>query len=283
MHGICDLHTHSYYSDGTLSPQELLLAAEDAHLGAVALCDHNSVSGLEEFLFYGEKSPVQAVAGTELSADYKEKELHILALFLPKKYYSHVEDFVAPMLREKEESNIRLVESLRKVGISLDYDEILRSTPNGGVNRAVIGAMMVKKGYCQTINEAFRGYLDLRHGHYIPPRRPDAYKTIGFIGELGAVSVLAHPYLNLSHEELTEFLPQAKGLDALEIYYSKFTPQNTESLASLCGEFGLLPSGGSDFHGENKPDIAIGTGRGNLEIPMDVFLGLRNVFLEKNP
>ncbi len=283
MNGFCDLHTHSHYSDGTLSPQELILAAEKNHLGAVALCDHNSVSGLDEFLFYGEKSPVEAVAGTELSVDYMNRELHLLALFLPRKYFSHVADYVAPMLREKRDCNLRLVENLRKVGILLDYEEIARSTPDGGVNRAVIGAEMVKQGYCKTVKEAFRNYLDLSHGHYIPPCRPDVFKTIGFIGELGAVSVLAHPYLNLNHQELRQFLPQAKNLDAMEVYYSKFSPQEEETLSALCKEFGLLPSGGSDFHGENKPDIALGVGRGDMKVSMDVFLGLRNVFLEKNP
>ncbi len=283
MNGFCDLHAHSHYSDGTLSPQELILAAENAHLGAVALCDHNSVSGLEEFLFYGEKSPVIAVAGTEISVDYLDRELHLLALFLPQTYFSHVADYARPMLREKRDSNLRLVENLRKVGIVLDYEEIARATPDGMVNRAVISAEMVKKGYCKTVKEAFRQYLDLSHGLYIPPRRPSVFETIGFVEELGAVSVLAHPYLNLNHQELLAFLPQAKTLDAMEVFYPKFTPQETENLSALCKEYGLLPSGGSDFHGENKPDIALGTGGGDLKISMDVFLGLRNVFLEKNP
>ncbi|MBP3313264.1 MAG: PHP domain-containing protein [Oscillospiraceae bacterium] len=283
MNGFCDLHTHSHYSDGTLSPQELLLAAEEAHLGAVALCDHNSVSGLEEFLFYGKNSPVEAVAGTELSVEYLGKELHLLALFLKEKYFSHVADYARPMLREKEDSNLRLLENLKKVGIFLDYDEISRSTPDGMVNRAVIGGAMVEKGYVSSVKEAFHNYLDLRHGHYIPPTRPDVFDAIGFVGELDAVSVLAHPYLNLSHEELLQFLPQAKGLRAMEVYYPKFSPAERENLLSLCQMYGLLPSGGSDFHGKNKPDIALGTGRGDLFVDMEIFFGLRNIILEKDP
>lgn len=274
---ICDLHTHSTYSDGTLTPSQLMMLAGELGLGAVALCDHNTVAGLPEFLTAGQSCGVEAVPGIEFSTEYHGGELHILALFLRPEHYGPVTSLLEQMVRSKEQSNRDLVAALEKAGISLDYEKIKAATPNGQVNRALIGAEMVALGYVSSVKEAFSRWLAPEHGYFHPPKRLDSLETIRFIRDLGAVPVLAHPFLNLDEQGLREFLTEAvaAGLVGMETMYPKFSPEETALAEKIAGEFGLQPSGGSDFHGSIKPDIALGTGRGGLWVPISVLEGLR--------
>lgn len=274
MKQFCDLHTHSRFSDGTLTPEELIRTAEEAGLGAVALCDHNTVAGLPKLMEAAKKSSVEAVPGIEFSTEYREKELHILGLFIEPEYYGPINDLLAEALRHKDESNRAMVQRLAEQGLILDYNAV-RAKAGGTVNRAVIGAALVRQGLCGSVEEAFDKWLDPERGFYVPPKRPDAFAVIRFIKSIGAVAVLAHPLLNLEEKELREFLSQAKGLDGMEVYYSKFSREETELACRIAEEFGLIKSGGSDFHGANKPDIRIGTGKGNLSVPMDCFCQLK--------
>lgn len=274
-----DLHVHSTYSDGTLSPEELVSLAENLDLTAVALCDHNTVAGLPAFLAAADGKNLEAIPGMELSTDYHGTELHILGLFVAPEYYAAVMEKVNWMLVQKEQSNRNLVEALKPAGIVLDYEAIRAGTPNGQVNRAVIAAEMVRLGYCDTVKDCFKLWLSQKRGYYIPPMRLDVFEAIGFIKSIGAVAVLAHPFLNLEEDSLRQFLKEAVpyGLDAMEVYYPKFTPEQTESACQIAREFGLAFSGGSDFHGENKPDTRMGTGRGELCVPDNLVEALENM------
>ena len=264
-----DLHVHSTYSDGTLSPTELILLAQREGVEAVALCDHNTVAGLPEFWEAARGSGVEAVAGIEFSTDYQGTELHILGLFIQPRHREAITARMEEMVRRKDRSNEALVEALRAAGIPLDYAAIKAGTPNGQVNRAVIGAEMVRLGYCESVKEAFSKWLSQKRGFYQPPERPDAFEIIRFIKSIDAAAVLAHPFLNLDEQRLRVFLRQAvpAGLDAMEVYYPLFDREQTALASRIAEEFGLLKSGGSDFHGKNKPDICLGTGKGNLCIP----------------
>ena len=277
MKNCCDLHTHSTCSDGTLTPAELIRLAEALELGAVALCDHNTVAGLPEFLAAGAESRVEAVPGVEFSTDYRDGELHLLALFVKPEHYSAITEKVEQMWQRKEQSNLDLIRSLKSAGVSLDYGAIKDGTPNGQVNRAVIAAEMVRRGYCESVQEAFSNWLSPKHGHFVPPKRLDVLEMIGFVRSIGAVPVLAHPFLNLREDGLREFLGQAvpRGLAAMETEYATFSEAQRQLLREIAGEYGIKPSGGSDFHGANKPDIAMGTGRGDLRVPMAVLEGLK--------
>lgn len=263
-----DLHTHSTFSDGTLTPTQLIREAQTKDLSAVALTDHNTVEGLPEFVCAGLGSGVKVIPGVEFSTEYEGIELHILALFVTPEMYAPITSVLEDFRIRKEKSNEELVTALGKVGIQIDYEKIRRES-DGYVNRAVIAAEMTALGYTASVKEAFKTYLQPEFGYYIPPRRPDAYEMICFIKELGAVAVLAHPLLNLTERQLRGFLPKAvtSGLDAMEIAYPKYSPMETLLAQVVAEDHGLLPSGGSDFHGENKPDIALGTGRDNLCIP----------------
>lgn len=273
----CDLHTHSVFSDGTLTPRQLLQTACDAGLSAIALTDHNTVAGLPDFLAAAPDFPLQAICGTEFSVDYKGTELHLLALFLRPEHFDAITAITEDFKARKRQSNRDLVEALNKAGFDLDYDKIAQASKDY-VNRAHIGAVMTEKGYTDSIQEAFKRYLSPSHGYYIPPQKPDVFEIIRFIKTIGATAVLAHPFLNLDVPSLREFLPDAvaAGLDGMETLYPNYTDEQTLAAKALAREFGLLESGGSDFHGNNKPLIRMGIGKGNLRVPENLVKPLEN-------
>ena len=278
MRKICDLHTHSTFSDGTFTPEELINESIKIGLSAVALCDHNTVEGIPQFLSAAKNKNIEAVAGSEFSVDYNEKELHLLALFIPSNYLSQVSALMLESNARKEQNNINLIEALRKNGYILDYDEIKSKTPMGKVNRAHIGAALTEKGYTKSVNDAFSTLLSTDAGFYKAPERPSVWNIIDFILSINAIPVLAHPLLNLSQEQLKEFLPLAKqkGLVGIECKYSLYTVQEEKFSIDIADSFSLKYSGGSDFHGSIKPDITLGIGKGNLQIPYEWYLNLKN-------
>lgn len=281
----CDMHNHSIFSDGTFTPEELIKIGEKNNLSAIALTDHNTVLGLDRFLNAPNKNNIDLVPGIEFSTDYMGTELHILGLFIDKRYYNEIEEMMKYELKKKEQSNINAVNNLIKLGFDLSYEEIKSSTPNGNINRAIIANNMMNKGYVESVSEAFEKYLNPKLGLYTPPQKISALEIIEYINSIKAVSVFAHPFLNLKTEEkVREFLIKAKEkhLDGMEIFYSKFTDEQTQTALKLATEFQLIVSGGSDFHGENKPEINMGTGKGNLDIPYDIYLNLKKQFEEKN-
>ncbi len=264
-----DLHTHTTWSDGTLTPEQLIREAEKAGLYAIALTDHNTIAGLPDLLAAGEGSSVRVIPGTELSTEYRGTELHIVGLFIRPEHFGEVTALVTDFLRRKEQSSRDLVTALAGAGICLDYDSIAATTQDGYVNRGLIARQMVRQGYCPSVKDAFQRYLSPENGYYTPPKLPDSLSTIRFLKEIGAVAVLAHPFLNLDEQSLRGFLTLAKpaGLDGMEVAYPLHDQAQTKMAARLVEEYDLCPSGGSDFHGEIKPDIALGIGRGGLNVP----------------
>ena len=265
----CDLHTHSVFSDGTDTPAQLIDGAQQLGLTAVALTDHNTIAGLPDFLAAGQGSGVKAVPGCEFSTDYNGTELHILGLYIQPAHFETVTDLLEKAQRDKEESNRNLVAALNEAGYEICYEKVAARS-QGSVNRAHIAAELMENGYISSIQEAFQSLLTKKRGFYKPPQRIGAYECIRFIKSIGAKAVLAHPFLNLKEEAaLRAFLPEAveAGLDGMEVVYSKFTPEQTALAHQIAEEHGLAFSGGSDYHGENKPDIALGVGRGALRVP----------------
>ena len=266
----CDLHVHSNCSDGTLSPAELIAEAKKCGLAAIALTDHNTIAGLPEFLSAAEGGGIRAVPGIEFSADYGGTELHILGLFLRPEHYAAVKEWTDAYLRRKEESNLALARNLSKAGYALDYEKVKART-TGIPNRAHFALELMEMGHLSSIREGCLTILSPKNGLYTPPARATAFETISFIKSIGAAAVLAHPFLNLKEADLRIFLKEAKpfGLDAMETLYSTFDETLTAKAIAIAKEFGLKQSGGSDFHGSNKPDISMGIGRGHLAIPLE--------------
>ncbi len=286
MPSLCDLHTHTHFSDGTYSPAELIAEAEKAGLAAIALCDHNTVRGLEEFLNAAKGTSVEAIPAVEFSTDYltdggKIKELHIVALFVRPEYYDDITAMVAPIAENKIKSNHTLIAALQAHGCDITYDEVC-ARGRGNINRAHVAGVLTEKGYTDSIQEAFATLLSPERGLYVEPERLPVFDTIQYIRSIGAVPVLAHPFLKLDEAQLRAFLDKAKpcGLVGMETLYSTYDQETTALSRAITHEYGLCESGGSDFHGGRKPDIALGTGRGNLAIPYE-FLDKLKEFIDK--
>lgn len=273
---LCDLHTHSVYSDGTCTPAELIALAKNAGLSAIALTDHNTVSGISAFLEAGKGSGIVAVPGIEVSSDFLGTELHIVGLFKTLDHLAQVEAYVSDYLVRKDKSNVDLCNNLCAAGYVISYDEIKAATPDGVVNRALIAAALMKKGYVGSIKQAFATLLSKKGGYYHEPQKLDAYEVIQKLCEFDAIPILAHSFLSMDEDMLRAFLPRAKqaGLAAMETDYVTYDAATTQKARAIAAEFDLLPSGGSDFHGTNKPDIRIGIGKGSLAVPMAYYEAL---------
>ena len=280
----CDLHTHTVHSDGTLTSRELAAEAKRIGLSAIALTDHNSTAGLDEFLSSARELSIEAAAGVEFSVEYEGMELHLIGLFIESEHYGAVMEYIGDLKEKKNAANRELIAKLCALGYDIDYDALLAATPEGYVNRAHIAIDMVRRGYVESVSEAFDGFLSEKAGYYVPPTKPGLFPTIEFIDSIGAVSILAHPLLQLSREELRELLSreECQKLDAIETLYVKYSPEDREFSSALCRELSLLESGGSDFHGENKPGQELGTGRGDLFVPYEFFEALLERKKEKD-
>ncbi len=274
---LCDMHTHSNCSDGSLSPEELIELAEESGLKAIALCDHNTICGLKRFTNAASKSKVIAVPGVEITTDYKGNEVHILGLFLREKSYGRLTEYLETMNRRKEENNKILARRLYDSGYMIDYAEIKRDAGGAVPNRVHFANALIKKGYVSSISEAFGGILSKNGNFYTPTEKLDALDTIKFLASINALPVIAHPLLNLSYEMLCDFLLKAKkcGLVGIETIYPLFSESDTAFANELADKFGLIKSGGSDFHGSNKPDIKIGVGKDNIAVPYQVYEKLK--------
>ncbi len=276
MPKLCDMHTHSVYSDGTFTPEELVNAAVDSGLSAVALTDHNTIAGLQEFIDAAADKPLQIAPGVEFTTAHNGTELHILGLFIRPDSFDAIKQYINKATILKEESNYNLVKKLRDRGYRISYVEILENS-KGHVNRANIAAELLKHGYIESIQEGFDTILSKEYGLYVPPERLSSLETMSFIRSIGGVCVWAHPFIHMTFEQAEAFLPSAieSGLQGMETMYSLYDDETTQRAREICKRFGLSESGGSDFHGANKPHISLGTGKGNMRIPYEFYEKLK--------
>jgi predicted metal-dependent phosphoesterase TrpH len=271
----CDLHTHSVFSDGTYTPRQLIAQAKQLDL-ILALTDHNTVAGLPEFMAAAREFGVTAVPGAEISTEYNGTELHLLGLFIMPEHYAAIDWMVKEQHILKEISNMELVERLNRAGYLIDYATIKKRVPNGNANRAHIAAELLACGYVTSVREAFDTILSDKGEFYVPPARLQLLDVIREFRHIGVLPVLAHPLQELTEQALRALLPAAigVGLMGMETMHASYSPQMITLAEKLAAEYHLLPSGGSDFHGSVKPDIALGVGSGQLCIPARVYFDL---------
>lgn len=257
-----DLHLHSTHSDGTLPPAALIQRIKSAGLSAAALTDHNTVSGVPAFLEEAHRQGVTAVTGVELSTVRDGRELHLLGLFIPPEHLSDVTALTEDYLVRKEQSNRDLVARLAADGYRVDYNAIREATPDGNVNRALIAKALLAGGYVPSVKAAFDTLLGEGMGYYIPPSRIDFLEAIRFLRSIRTVPVWAHPLQYIDEATVTALLPLAEeaGLIGMEVMHSSYTEATVTAAKALADRFGLLYSGGSDFHGAVKPDVYLGIG-----------------------
>ena len=237
-----DLHTHSNFSDGTDTPTQLVKKAKALGIRALALTDHNTPDGLREFMEAGKQYDLITVPGCEFSTEFDGKEVHIVGLFFKEKYWPEISDFVELMHLAKRNSNIAMIDNLRKLGYDVTYEEAAALTDGSGFNRAHVARLLMNKGYVSSVAEAFDGLLKAGNGIYTPAKKITSLAAIRFIKVFGAVSVIAHPLLNLTYKEMLRFLPQAKeaGLDAIETRYTEFDEEMTSMAQLMAEKFELL-------------------------------------------
>lgn len=272
----CDLHIHSTYSDGTCSPKELVEKAVSAGLCAIALTDHNTVDGLEDF-FENAAGKIEVCGGCEITTEDDGQELHLLGLFLDPKKTGPIQNALAEQLKRKEQSNRDTIEKLSAAGYDVSYPEFIEVYGHGVKNRVHIAKYLIRKGIISEIKEAFDGLLSTHMGFYQETKKLDFYEMISLIHKSGGVAVWAHPLFHVDREKCEEIILKAKDfeLDGAEVYYSTYSEDDTEFMRQICEKYHLLESGGSDFHGENKPGLQMGTGYGKLRIPLYCYENLK--------
>lgn len=280
--GYVDLHTHTKISDGTKSPEEVVALAKKTGLCAVAITDHDTVAGVEEAVCAGKKHDITVVPGVELAAHYlsggKKTEIHIVGLFINYKDENLVKQLDI-YKTEREERNKKMVEKLRGLGMDITVEELLNISGGKVITRAHYAALMEKKGYIKNKNEAFEKYISPGLKGYVARVLPPPKTCIELILSAGGIPILAHPSLyGMNYNQIRIMLTELKsfGLKGIEVMYSSYNHEQEREFKRISKEFNLLPSGGSDYHGDNKPGIYIGIGKGNLKIPYEFYENLKN-------
>ncbi|MDL1970133.1 MAG: PHP domain-containing protein [Candidatus Desulfofervidaceae bacterium] len=276
---LIDLHTHSTASDGSFTPKELVSLAKEVGLKAVALTDHDTVAGLEEFMQAGEKLGIETVPGVELSAHFEKGTLHILGYFLDfKDKYLLTE--LQKFQKARTERNPKIVKKLQDLGIPITYEEVVAASGGGQVGRPHFAKVLLAKGIVKSFDEAFERFLKKGAPAYVEKERIYPKECIELLLHAKGIPVLAHPFtLYLDNEALEAFVKQLKdwGLGGIEVYYTEHTPKQVAFYLSLAQKYDLCITGGSDFHGKNKEEIKLGFGYGNLRVPYRILEKLKEV------
>jgi predicted metal-dependent phosphoesterase TrpH len=265
-----DLHVHSSYSDGSETPEALVALAKAAHVRALALTDHDNAFGVPEFLAACREAELVGIAGVEVSANVESGTLHILGLGIDAGNEA-LRDALNEVLEGREERNMRILEKLQDLGFNITYDEVLEMAGEDVVGRPHFAQVMVARGWVDSIEEAFSRYLEKGAAAYVNRFRFQPEEAIAIIRGAGGVPVMAHPMsVTEDFAELREVVANLTdaGLRGIEAYYNGHSPETTLECLRLAKRYGLLVTGGSDFHGEDvKPGIRIGIGNGSLFVP----------------
>lgn len=266
--GFVDLHVHSNASDGTFSPSQVVELAKNAGLDAFALTDHDTTAGVPEALEKGRDLNIEVIPGIEVSSSFDGTEIHILGLFV-----NSDDPVLAAMLEKmrisRDRRNEKMLENLAADGISFTKEELCGDNPDTIITRAHIAHALVAKGICSGMDQAFKKYLQYG-GHYCPQKEHlSPEEVVKTLISNGAFVALAHPFQYKFGDKKTEELIAHMadfGMKGLEVYHSSNNKLESMKLQEMAVRHHLLPTGGSDFHGGNKPDISIGTGRGGLRV-----------------
>lgn len=272
-----DLHTHSLKSDGAQTPADVVRTAYAAGLSAMALADHDNIEGVPEAMAEGQRLGVEVIPAVELSAQ-SDTELHILGYFIDIKN-KRLNDAMAYALQVRDQRQEETCRKLNEQGFQITMEE-LRQEAHGNpvLCRAHFAQIMVRKGYAASVQEAFTKYLSVGCYAYSNRQALTGPEAVSLIREAGGIAVAAHLHLiKMPDDQLKEYLKTLipYGLQGVEGYYTDYTPDMEQRYRAMAKELGLVISGGTDYHGANKPHITIGSGRGNLEIPYTVLEGLR--------
>ena len=251
-----DLHLHTVFSDGTYLPQDLILEARRNDLSAIAVADHDTVDGLESTIEAGNKEAVEVIPAIELTAEYETIEIHILGYFLDYRNKGLIERLDV-LKKNRIERIYKIADKLNAIGVKLDVQEVFKLGSRGTVGRLHIARAMVKQGLVNSIYEAFAKYIGDKCPAYVCGFRFSPQEAINLIKEVRGIPVLAHPYTISCDELIPEFIDY--GLMGLEVYYPEHTQSMINFYLNLAQKYHLLITGGSDCHGDAKPQVKIGS------------------------
>lgn len=272
-----DLHTHSDCSDGTLSPEELVAYAIKKGLRAIALTDHDTTAGLFRARTAAQGTNLEIVSGIEFSTEYQGKDIHIVGLDIK----DTLPEFTEQLCRFRESRNLRndkMIAKMQAYGFDISHEKMQMAFGDAVWTRAHFARYLLDAGIVSDMKEAFENYIGEGKPCFVPREHVTPMQAVRLIAECGGIAVLAHPMLyRLSEKQMHELLGSLKkaGLVGIEAIYSTHSQQEESLVRLLAKRYGLQISGGSDFHGNNKPTIDLGCGRGNLKIPYTVLANLR--------
>ncbi|MDE7199116.1 MAG: PHP domain-containing protein [Lachnospiraceae bacterium] len=278
-----DLHTHTAKSDGSYTPTELVDYAIEKDLAAVAVTDHDSTDGLDEALSHAaalkEKGlpSIEVVPGIEFSTKYEKQDVHIVGLCISydsADFKKALDDFVD----SRDGRNRKMCKNLQDAGIDISYEKLQDMYPGAVITRAHYASFLCEYGYVRNRQDAFAKYLGDHTKYFVPREKVTPAQAVTLICKSGGVPVLAHPPLyHMGSERLDRLVSSLKteGLMGIEAFYSTYTNQDERDMLRLADKYDLLLSGGSDFHGTNKPGLDLGCGYGKLFVPEDLLTKIK--------
>jgi predicted metal-dependent phosphoesterase TrpH len=273
-----DLHIHSTASDGSLSPAEIIRAAQAVPLRAIAITDHDTLDGSAEALQCADSTGIEILPGIEISADFDAGTMHLLG-YLLRLDDVPLRQTLEVVQKSRADRNLRIIRRLQNLGVDINYDDVFEASGGGQIGRPHIAHALVQRKVVQNIDQAFATFLRKGGPAYVERYRLSPAEAIQTISGAGGVPVLAHPFsLNAKTEaELDRVVAGLKkvGLKGLEAYYPSHGPVRTALYERLAKRHGLLVTGGSDFHGTAKPGVHIGIGSGDLRIPYSLVEDLK--------
>lgn len=282
--GYIDLHVHSNASDGTLSPTQVVELAAEKGLDAIALTDHDTTAGIEEAVKAAGRTGIELVPGIEFSCVYQKTEIHILGLYIN----IHDPAFSAQLQKLLDIRNQRNEEMIRRFqadGFSITLEDLQAGNPDTVVTRAHFARILAEKGYVSSMDQAFKKYLQYGGKYCLRKEKIAPEHAMKILTDNHAFPSLAHIMQYklgwAENEKLIAYLKDL-GLQGLEVYHSSHNEGQIPRLQQLAKDYGLLPTGGSDFHGANKPDIQIGTGRGGMRLSHYLLEDIKKFRKEQN-
>lgn len=290
MHPI-DLHTHSTRSDGTLTPSELIRYAAQKGLAAIALTDHDTIDGIEEAVQAARSLSSQdpdalvpeVIPGVELSTEYRGKDIHIVGLFIDwqnREFADRLRGFADARIYR----NRKMCSLLTENGCPVSYEDLEAAFPDTVITRAHFAQYLLDRGMISSIDEAFRKLIGDDCPCFVPREKITPHDAVRFLLRFGGVPILAHPLqYKMSETELDALVASLTGLglDGIEVYYSTHRQADTANLSRIAEKYGLLLSGGSDFHGTRKQNLDLGTGYGHLYVPDTILPPIRERALKR--
>jgi predicted metal-dependent phosphoesterase TrpH len=267
---VIDLHTHTTYSDGSETPTRLVEEAAALGLDAVAVTDHDTVDGLPEALAAGERLGIRVVPGVEINLEHDQVTMDVLGYFLGGSPSDELREQLAELRRYRDDRNARIVARLGELGYPLDAGDLAAASKDGAVGRPHIGEAMMRRGYVDTISEAFDRFLRRGAPAWVDRRRLSLGAALRLLRASGGLPVLAHPgIIRTDAAGLDRIVREAArlGLAGIECFYPLHDDVTVSRCLGLAHKYGLVATGGSDYHGTVKPDARLGIGSAGEMLP----------------